>query len=166
MYRFVFSTWWVALKVHIKKTQAVFIVPSGGKLLLLHYNHGLRTPREEISFTTRPKIHYHSQIFRYGRCIFCLQHRPNFSDIFDLCLYWVSVVRDYNYKLWCSGRTKLKLHLFSILFWTFLHGLGISEKLKKFGVYLRICKTLGAFNSYVDKKRGKGSAKSPRLSKT
>ena len=34
-----------------------------------------------------------SQIFRYGRSIFCLPHRPNFSDIFDLCLHWVSVVR-------------------------------------------------------------------------
>ena len=25
--------------------------------------HGLRTPREEIAFTARPKIHSHSQIF-------------------------------------------------------------------------------------------------------
>ena len=33
------------------------------------------------------------QIFRYGRSIFCVPHRPNFSDIFDLCLHWVSVVR-------------------------------------------------------------------------
>ena len=55
--------------------------------------HGLRTPREEIAFTARPKIHSHSQIFRYGGSIFCLPHRPNFSDIFDLCLHWVSVVR-------------------------------------------------------------------------
>ena len=56
-------------------------------------NHGLRTPREEIAFTARPKIHSHSQIFRYGRSIFCLPHPPNFSDNFDLCLHWVSVVR-------------------------------------------------------------------------
>ena len=56
------------------------------------YDHGLRTPREEIAFTARPKIHSHSQIFRYGQSIFCLPHRPNFSDIFDLCLHWVSVV--------------------------------------------------------------------------
>ena len=35
----------------------------------------------------------HSQIFRYCQSIFCLPHRPNFSDIFDLCLHWVSVVR-------------------------------------------------------------------------
>ena len=62
--------------------------------------HGLRTPREEIAFTARPKIHSHSQIFRYGRSIFCLPHRPKFSDFFDLCLHWVSIVRGlYD----CSG---------------------------------------------------------------
>ena len=55
--------------------------------------HGLRTPREEKAFTARPKIQSQSQIFRYGQSIFCLPHRPNFSDIFDLCLHWVSVVR-------------------------------------------------------------------------
>ena len=55
--------------------------------------HGLRTPREEIAFTARPKIQSQSQIFRYGGSLFCLPHRPNFSDIFDLCLHWVSVVR-------------------------------------------------------------------------
>ena len=53
-------------------------------------------PREEIAFTAWPKIHSHSQIFRYSRNIFCLPHRPNFSDIFDLCLYWMSVVRGCN----------------------------------------------------------------------
>ena len=57
--------------------------------------HGLRTPREEKAFTARPKIQSQSQIFRYGRSIFCLPHRPNFSDIFDLCLQWVSVVRGF-----------------------------------------------------------------------
>ena len=36
--------------------------------------HGLRTPREEIAFTARPKIHSHSQIFRYGQSIFCLPY--------------------------------------------------------------------------------------------
>ena len=53
--------------------------------------HGLRTPREEIAFTARPKIHSHSQIFRYSWSIFCLPYRPNFSGIFDLCLNWVSI---------------------------------------------------------------------------
>ena len=55
--------------------------------------HRPRTPREEIAFTEWPKIHSHSQIFRYGRSIFCLPYRPTFSDIIDLCLHWVSVVR-------------------------------------------------------------------------
>ena len=59
--------------------------------------HGLRTPREEIVFTARPKIQSHSQIFRYGRSIFCLPHRPKFSDFYDLCLHWVSVVRAPNH---------------------------------------------------------------------
>ena len=58
--------------------------------------HGLRTPREEIAFTARPKIQSKSQILRYGRSIFCLPHQPNFSDIFDLCLHWVSVVRGFH----------------------------------------------------------------------
>ena len=42
----------------------------------------------------RPKIQSQSQIFRYGRSIFCLPHRPKFPDFFDLCLHWVSIVRD------------------------------------------------------------------------
>ena len=46
-----------------------------------------------IAFTAQPKIQSQSQIFRYGRSIFCLPHQPNFSDIFDLCLHWLSVVR-------------------------------------------------------------------------
>ena len=59
--------------------------------------HGLRTPREKIALTARPKNQSQSQIFRYGGSIFCLPHRPKFSDIFDLCLHWVSVVRAENY---------------------------------------------------------------------
>ena len=58
--------------------------------------HGLRTPGEEIAFTARPKIQSQSQIFRYGGSIFYLPHWPKFSDIFDLCLHWMSVVRDVN----------------------------------------------------------------------
>ena len=61
--------------------------------LFLCVDHGLWTPGEEIGFTERPKIHSHSLIFRYGRSIFWLPHRPKFSDFFDLCLHWVSVVR-------------------------------------------------------------------------
>ena len=59
----------------------------------IHINQGLRTPVEEIAFNARPKIKSQSQIFRYGRSIFCLPQRPKFSDFFDLCLHWVSVVR-------------------------------------------------------------------------
>ena len=59
------------------------------------YTHGLRTPGEEIAFTARPKIKSQSQIFRYRRSIFCLPHRPKFSDSSDLCLHWMSVVRGY-----------------------------------------------------------------------
>ena len=49
-----------------------------------HYigqGHGLRTPREEIAFTARPKIQSQSKIFWYGQSIFCLPHRPNFSHM-------------------------------------------------------------------------------------
>ena len=45
-------------------------------------------PREKIVFTARPKIQSQSQIFQI-----CLPHRPKFSEIFNLCLHWVSVVR-------------------------------------------------------------------------
>ena len=55
--------------------------------------HGLWMLRVEITFTARPKIQSQSQIFRYGRSIFCMPYRPNFSGIFDLCFHWVSVVR-------------------------------------------------------------------------
>jgi len=82
--------------------------------------HGLRTPREEIAFTARPKIHSHSQIFRYGGSIFCLPHRPIFSDILDLCLHWVSVVRGLRYDhvekkfLRCLSRDHLISFWFSV----------------------------------------------------
>ena len=56
------------------------------------HRHRLRTPGEENIFTARPKIKSQSQIFRYDQSIFCLSHRPKISDLFDLCLHWVSVV--------------------------------------------------------------------------
>ena len=74
-------------------------------------SHGLRTPREDIVFTAWPKIHSHSQIFRCGQSIFCLPHRPNFSDIFDLCLHRVPVVR---------GLSEKKFKLPSLPLWTIL----------------------------------------------
>ena len=64
-------------------------------IAILPPSHGLLMPRKEIAFTAWPKIQSEPQIFRYGRSKFCLPHRPNFSDIFDLCLHWVSVVRDH-----------------------------------------------------------------------
>ena len=62
------------------------------------YIHGLRTLGEEIVFTAGPKIQSQSQFFRYRQSTFCRPHRPNFSDIFDLYLHWVSVVRDGEHK--------------------------------------------------------------------
>ena len=64
---------------------------------LLWPNHGLQTPREEIVLTAWPKNQSHSQIFRYGQSRFCLPLRPKFSDIFDLCLHWLSIVRVLSY---------------------------------------------------------------------
>ena len=90
------------------------------------HHHGLRTPREEIAFTARPKIPSHSQIFRYGQRIFCLPHWPNFSDIFDLCLHWVSVVRVHHHPWWILegenkeswGLSKWDMFLNEMSFWT------------------------------------------------
>ena len=87
---------------------ATFIHQKFHKITLkfsVYPRHGLRTPREEIAFTARPKIHSHSQIIRYGGSIFCLPHRPIFSDILDLCLHWVSVVRDPRHGLRSIFRT-------------------------------------------------------------
>ena len=55
--------------------------------------HGQRTPGKEIPFTALPKIKSQSQIFRCDQSIFRLPHQPKISDFFDLCPYWVSVVR-------------------------------------------------------------------------
>ena len=67
-----------------------------------HMNHGIPTPGEEIAFTTaRPKIKSQSQIIRYCQSIFCLPHWPKFSDFFDLCLHWVSLVHEIYDKTSC-----------------------------------------------------------------
>jgi hypothetical protein len=73
--------------------------------------HGLRTPGEEIAFTAQPKIKSQSQIYRYGLSIFCLPQRPNFSDIFYLCLHWVSVVRVFCHPCSSSGEPPLTAHV-------------------------------------------------------
>ena len=72
-------------------------------------------PPEEIAFPVQPKIHSHSQIFRYGQSIFCLPHRPNFSDIFDLCPHWVSVVCD---SAQCNVKCKVQ-HFYEGIFLDF-----------------------------------------------
>ena len=59
----------------------------------MYLTHGIWTPKEEIASTARRKIQSQSQIFKYGRSIFCLPHQPKFTDFFDLFLHWVSVVR-------------------------------------------------------------------------
>ena len=69
---------------------------------------GLRTPKEEIAFTAQSKIQSQSQIFRYGQSLFCLPHWPTFSDIFDLCLHWMSVVCGNIHSLFLLG-TKMGL---------------------------------------------------------
>ena len=69
-----------------------------------HMHHGLRTPREEKAFTARPKIQSQSQVFSNGQSIFCLPHQLNFSDIFDLCLHWVSKVRGLKH----GGKNEIK----------------------------------------------------------
>ena len=67
--------------------------------------HGLRTPDEEITFTARPKIHSHSQVFRYSQSTFCLPYRFKFSDFFVLCLHWVSVVSAIRHAEFASARS-------------------------------------------------------------
>ena len=99
-----YGFWWniyeIIKTLKVRLLQISLIPPKMYEMILLptkkSFNdskHGLRIPREEIAFTARPKIQSQSQIFRYGRSIFGLPHQPNFSDIFDLCLHWVSVVR-------------------------------------------------------------------------
>ena len=56
-------------------------------------------PGEEIAFTAWPIIKSQSQIYRYGRSIFCLPHRHKISDFFDVCLQEFSLVRVLNNEL-------------------------------------------------------------------
>jgi hypothetical protein len=114
------------------------------------FGHGLRTPREEIAFTARPKIQSQSQIFKYGRSIFCLPHRPNFSDIFDLCLHWVSVVRVF------GGRSNPMIYFrqpgnsikMMMLFWpSLLFPLSILHNRAKYLMNLKFQKILDRENA-------------------
>ena len=52
--------------------------------------------------------------FKYGWCIFCLPHRTNFSDIFELCLHRVSVFRENKkYSMAENWWSMAKYHLFT-----------------------------------------------------
>ena len=81
--------------------------------------HGLRTPRKEIAFTAPPKIQSQSQIFRCSWSIFSLPHRPKFSDFFDLCLHWVSVVRGGIYCTYLSAVRSKSMSKYVHDFWTY-----------------------------------------------
>ena len=109
----------------------------GAKIQYDEY-HGLRTPREKIAFTAWPKIQSLSQIFMYGRSIFCLPNRPNFSDIFDLCLHCVSVVREIVYTHQKGFHTFVSLVSYFLVWpqwWSFAdvsqQGVDFSKKISK-----------------------------------
>ena len=73
--------------------KAVIIIERKEIAPIMTPGHRLRTPRGEIVFTAWPNIQSQSQMCRYGGSIFCPPHWPDFSDIFNSCLHWVSVVR-------------------------------------------------------------------------
>jgi hypothetical protein len=81
---------WCYLKFILERPKAIarlcWILQKIRIIIFKRYIY-LSTPRKEIAFTARPKIQSQSQIFRYGGSIFCLPHRPNFSDIFNLYLH-------------------------------------------------------------------------------
>ena len=60
---------------------------------VLSTDYGVITmrPVNSIDHLHSQKFQSQSQIFRYSQSLFCLPHQRNFSDIFDLCLHWVSV---------------------------------------------------------------------------
>ena len=95
------------VRVHILNLNLIFMYST----IYYYLEHGLWTPGEEIAPTARLKIKSQCQISRYGRSIFCLHHRPNFSDFFDLCLHWVSVVCDLEHTALHLYRASLCLCL-------------------------------------------------------
>ena len=50
-------------------------------LALVMSKHGLRTPREEIAFTARPKIHSQSQILGTAKAYFVCHISPIWFDL-------------------------------------------------------------------------------------
>ena len=103
---FFFSLGIILLLLFLRQGHALFVSRCFFKLQCAKlvqkcraHGHGLRTPGEEIAFPARPEIKSQSQIFRYGRSILYLPHRPKFSDFFDFCLHWVSVVCAHGHRL-------------------------------------------------------------------
>ena len=102
--------------------------------------NGLRTPGEAIALDARPKIKSQSQIYRYGRSIFCLSHRPKISGLFDLCRHWVSVVRDFYHQTYQYFNGYM--YIFSIFqcdiclaFWVDFQHLQIIERTDHFNCF-------------------------------
>ena len=65
-------------------------------------HHGLRTLREEIAFTARPKIHSHSQIFRYGRSIFSATSAQIFRYLWFMPSLGVRSPWTWSWHSWCQ----------------------------------------------------------------
>ena len=96
--------YWSFEQNSIQSTFDLFPQPAGKETNVQITDYGC--PERKYSsvlgqkFTPIPKF-----LGTYGRSIFCLPHRPNFSDLFELCLHWVSVVYGTNvlsliYILW------------------------------------------------------------------
>ena len=47
----------------------------------------------------------------YGCSLFCVPHRPNQSNIFDLCLHWVSIVRGCSHFQVSNARIPRKIQI-------------------------------------------------------
>ena len=88
-----------------------------------HYRHLIKKSPHCMA-----KINFHSQIFRYDQRLFCLPHWHKFSDFFDLCLHWVSVVRGLGLGVhsrkhtgsthhFSQSFTSSKIHSHSQIFW-------------------------------------------------
>ena len=86
---------------------------------MIPHKHGLKTLREEIALTARPKIQSQSQIFRYGRSIFCLPHWPNFIDYW---FYWfmpsLGVHSPWYERSFLPAVSSRTLWSYHIIFWS------------------------------------------------
>ena len=82
----------------------IFFLLDKNPLMLLFTDYGHPDRKQPL----QPKIQSRSQIFRYGQSIFCLPHRPKFSDKIYLCLHWVSVVPEFGHKTLLNLSSKKK----------------------------------------------------------